>query len=396
MGYIRNFVYIPNMKSVNKLKKLAFTTFIALLPAVAQAQTGEEILSRFYKELHKINVLQYTIHRTDTFVSGKIWQKQGEALMIRDSSDKNFPFKLYGKDNEENVFIFDGQRALTIFHPQGEFAFETSINYRNFVGHPAGRVFIHELLLPDTPFDPEAGFGYNKLTVDDRTTEYILTFYYSDSELWGIKNQVKTLTIDKKTWIPISGYHKFETPDGEKQVNIFHSNNIRLNNPAVSFPSIDTFPLKGYREIFFMDPLPITNENLLDNFIDMELKNTEGTSTRLSAKKGKVVLLAFWETWCGPCIESIPKIKRLISQYPADAFEVWGIVSDEKTFAKVPSIIKRTGINYNVYFGTQQTTKDYQITAVPKYVIIDKTGTIVFVEAGFTDHIEKKLEELLR
>lgn len=378
--------------------KVAFAIFIVVQYSFsAYAQTGEEIFLRLYRELEKVQVLQYSIQRTDTIISGSIMHKQGEALIVRDSSNKNYPFKLYGRDSEKNVFIFDGHRALSIYHANRTFLFETTIHYRNFIGHPAGRVFMDDLLLPDTPFDSTAGYGYNNITVDERADEYILTLYYPDSKLFGIRNRVKKLTIDKKTWMPIHCDHRLETADGEKQVNIYSISSISLNAPSISFPSIDTFSLKGYREFFYTaTPTNDTYQNLLGGSFDMDLRNTEGYSTRLSSKKGKVVLLAFWETWCGPCIESIPKINRLSSKYPPDAFEVWGIVSDGKTFAKVTSVMKRTGIKYNVYFGTKQTSKDYQVTAVPQYVIIDKAGTIVFVEAGFTDAIEKKLDELLR
>jgi len=367
--------------------------------ATAQSLSGEEVLAKFQEAINTLSTLYYTTNTVDTFSNGETRQNSGEAMLLRDPLNQQFPFKLYGKDRY-NEFIFDGKQAIMIYHNKKEFEFWTRSepHYRTFVGLLGGQMLMYELLFPETPFDPETGIGYTKLSVQELANEYILTLYYPKNDLFGILTRVKKLTLDKKNWIPISCYHEIEGTDGEKQVDIRYNTNIRVNDPSISFPSIDIASLTGYRETKERSKTQTpTYEELLNTpFIDMQLSSVQGSVARLSEKKGKVILLAFWETWCGPCIESIPKINQLVTKYSPDAFEVWSIASDEKTFAKVPSVVKRTGIKYPVYYGTEQTKKDYRVTGVPEYAIIDQNGKILFIHAGFTDLIEKTLDELLK
>lgn len=370
----------------------------SLTSAYAQSLTGEEVLSKFNRAVESLSSLHYTTHTIDSFISGSVRVQHGEAKLIRDVGNRQFPFRLYGRDDNQNEFIFDGKDALNIYHGTNEFEFHSSIHYRTFIGLRGGQMILEELLFPETPFDPETGLGYKRLVVQEVTNQYILTLHYPDNTMYGIQNRIKILTIDKKHELPISIYHTLETTDGEKQVNIRYHTNIRVNDPSISFPSIDTASLVGYREVKERSRtrVPTYADLLNTNFIDMKLKNIDGSTAQLSERKGKVVMLAFWETWCGPCIQSIPKINQFVSKYSPDAFEVWSIASDEKTFTKIPSVVKRTGINYPVYYGTEQIKKDYRVTGFPEYVIIDQAGKIIFIEAGFTDKIEKTLDELLK
>lgn len=385
------------MKHVLKPQHLVFLVFVWIAlwsSAQAQSLTGEELLSKFYQNVNAISSLQYTIHCVDTFVDGKFREIRGEALITRNPSNEQLPFKLYGKDKDGNVTIFDGEQLTNVFtQEEKKFWVRTITSYRSF-GTP---LIPQEFLLPETPFDPETAIGYNKLSAQEFPNEYILTIYYPDNQQFGIRNRRKIIKIDKKTWVPVSLYHRFDTPDGDKQVNTSKLYGIRLNDPLTLFPSpIDTTSLVGLGYSEIKKPKATYKQLLNTNFINMELKNINGSNTKLSDKKGKVLLLDFWEIWCGPCIESIPKINHFVNKYSPIAFEVWGIASDETTFTKLPSVVNRTGINYPVYYGTEQTKKDYRVVGFPQYVIIDQTGKIVFISAGFTDELEKTLDALLK
>lgn len=383
----------------SKLRNLLFV-FCMCTGYLAQAQSlsGAQILSKMYGTLNEMNSLHYTISSIDSFISGNVWVQQGEAILVRDHANKQFPFKLYGKDSNGHEFVFDGQKALHIDHTKKQFDFNTSIHYRTFVGLQGGQMILSELVLPETPLDSGTGFGYAKTSVQELSDEYVLTLTYPDNAMHDVLNRVKILTINKKTWMPVSCYQRLETMDGEKQVNIRKLADIKLNDPFIFFPVIDPSGLIGYTENSnrLRKQKHDYQELLNTKSIDMQLKDIKGSVARLSDKKDKVIMLAFWETWCGPCIESIPKVKQLISKYAQDEFEVWSIVSDEKTFAKVPSAVKRLGINYRVYYGTEKTKSDYRVTGVPEYVIIDRSGKIVFIDAGFSEEIEKTLDRLLK
>lgn len=350
-----------------------------------------------YEALNQMNSLHYTINSIDSFMSGNVQVQQGEVMLMRNRGNDSFPFKIYGKDSEGNELIFDGQRVLHVYHNKKEFEFDVTPDYRSILGDPGGQLVLSEFLFKEQPFNPETAIGYNKLEVQEFPDRYILTLRYPQNVMFGIRDRTKILTLDKKTWMPVSYHHTINGFDGERQVNICKITNIKLNDSAALFPSINTSAFTSYIETFTRTESKPTYTGLLNSrFIDMELKDIHGSVAKLSDKKDKVILLVFWEIWCGPCIESIPKIKTLSSKYSAELFEVWGIASDPKTFPKVPATVKRLGITYPVYYGTEQTKKDYQVTGVPEYVIIDRSGKIVFIDAGFSEGIEKKLDELLR
>lgn len=364
--------------------------------ADAQSLTGEQVLSGFYKSLNDLETLHYTISSIDTFISGHAWKQSGEAMLMGNHSNQKFPFKLYGRDVKNNELIFDGKKALSVSHSEKEFSLKSISDYREIIGVPGGQLILAEFVFPETAFNAETALGYNKLEVEELPDQYILTLHYPQNIMFGIRDRIKRLTIDKKTWMPVAYFHKINGFEGEKQVNIRTLENIHINGPKTVFPAINPHMLTGYREIISKQVKPTYEELLHTPFIDMELKDIHGSMARLSDKKDKVILLDFWEIWCGPCIESIPKIKQLVSKYSREDFEVWSIASDTATFSKVGSTVKRLGITYPVYYGNEQTKKDYRVTGVPEYVIIDRSGKIAFIHAGFTEDIEKTLDALLK
>jgi len=95
----------------------------------------------------------------------------------------------------------------------------------------------------------------------------------------------------------------------------------------------------------------------------------------LSSLKGKVVILDFWATWCGPCRESIPELEKLYEKYHAEGLEVVGISVDDSADV-LPAAIKQLGMTYPVVLAGNipDLRNKFQFNAIPQMYVLDKNG----------------------
>jgi len=115
-----------------------------------------------------------------------------------------------------------------------------------------------------------------------------------------------------------------------------------------------------------------------------ELKDIDGKPVKLSDYKGKVVILDFWATWCGPCRMEIPGFVDLQKKYADQGLVVIGVSLDTHGTDAVRSFMKRQGVNYSVVMGNDKLGDDYGgIDGIPTTFIIDRKGNIVGKHVGY-------------
>lgn len=128
---------------------------------------------------------------------------------------------------------------------------------------------------------------------------------------------------------------------------------------------------------------------------EFKLKSIKGDWVALSDFKGKVVLIDFWATWCPPCRTSMPAVARFYEKHRAKGVEVIGISLDEST-DRVPSFIQKEGVKYTILYGADsEVASDYEVEAIPTFVLIDREGNVVESFSGYYPGMEKKWEENL-
>ncbi len=107
-----------------------------------------------------------------------------------------------------------------------------------------------------------------------------------------------------------------------------------------------------------------------------------GAPDSIAALRGKVVVLDFWASWCGPCRMLAPKLSSLKDRLGAQGLAVVGITTDPAETAAV--FADETGMHYpTVVDRDGETSRLYNVTALPTVVIIDKTGTVRDVVIGY-------------
>ena len=124
---------------------------------------------------------------------------------------------------------------------------------------------------------------------------------------------------------------------------------------------------------------------------DFALKDVNGATVRLSDYKGKVILLDFWATWCGPCKIEIPWFMEFEQQLKNRGFAVLGVSMDEGGWDDVKPYIEQLKINYRILMGDDKVEQAYGgIDSLPTTFLIDRSGKIAAVHVG----IEKGKNEI--
>jgi len=117
----------------------------------------------------------------------------------------------------------------------------------------------------------------------------------------------------------------------------------------------------------------------------------------LSDFRGKVVILDFWATWCGPCKVEIPWFIEFQSQH-RDGLAVLGVSMDDEGWEVVKPFVAKAKMNYRVLIGNDQTSQAYGgIDALPTTFLIDRAGRIAAVHVGLVNRkdFENGIEQLL-
>jgi thiol-disulfide isomerase/thioredoxin len=130
---------------------------------------------------------------------------------------------------------------------------------------------------------------------------------------------------------------------------------------------------------------------------NFSLKTAKGTSFQLSKLKGKVVLVNFWATWCGPCREEIPGFLELYSKYKSQGLEIVGISLDENGWEDINPFVQKFKITYPIVLGNEKVAKDYgDIYGLPTSFVVDKKGFIVDKHIGYLtkELLEEKIKDL--
>jgi len=116
------------------------------------------------------------------------------------------------------------------------------------------------------------------------------------------------------------------------------------------------------------------------------LENSKGGKTSLKSLKGKYVYVDVWATWCAPCRQQIPALKKIEEQYKAKNIAFVSMSIDKKTDkAKWKKMIKNDKLSGIQLFAendsNSQFIKDYQIAGIPRFILIDPAGNIVDADA---------------
>ena len=137
---------------------------------------------------------------------------------------------------------------------------------------------------------------------------------------------------------------------------------------------------------------------------DFRLPDLEGKPVRFQDLDADYVLLDFWGTWCGPCLDSVPHLIALQKKYGPGKLRVVGIacedVPPEQRKAKVDDMSRKLGINYAILLSGMDgkpcpVQQALQIQAMPTMILVDRKGQVLWRSTGATPATEERLDRVL-
>lgn len=121
---------------------------------------------------------------------------------------------------------------------------------------------------------------------------------------------------------------------------------------------------------------------------------TGGAPLSPSTLRGRVGIIEFWATWCGPCRATAPELTRLQSRYGAQGLTVMGITTDAKDVAA--EYVERHGLGFSILSDpSADTTRVYGVSALPTLFVVDKRGVVRDVAVGFAPENTARVETLV-
>jgi len=127
-----------------------------------------------------------------------------------------------------------------------------------------------------------------------------------------------------------------------------------------------------------------------------QLNSNNGKPLSLADLKGRIVLVNFWASWCGPCRKEMPLLEQLNRQYRSKGVTLVG-VNVEPDSAAATDWLKATPVSFPILFDVDsKVSKLYQVEGMPNTVILDRKGNVQYIHRGYSAGAESEYLDQIR
>lgn len=367
------------------MKKISIILLISILLVNCKNQEKVDIQylsEEFNKSVKNIDKIQYNVQNKMTFSDGYVLENKGFAIIEKESNDTIFGVSFYGiLDSINKSIIYKDGIGFLISNEKNNF--RQVEGELSLLGRYGGQMIYRDLFKLDSI--------YTSIDVSETENSFIISYVFEDDLKNNITNKTKKLELSKETFLPKKITTASQPDFGGKQTTIYVFNNIKTNeniekNISEYIQDLNKFELIKDEEL---KPNELLNKQLPSIF----LKNLFNENETVALKTDKVTLIDFWEVWCGPCIASFPKVENLKNRFSSN-LNIIGIVSKDKENAI--KLVEKKGTTFLNLIGDKELNKTFSVNSWPRYFLIDKKGIIQKEYHGFSDQIEKDIEELIR
>lgn len=128
-----------------------------------------------------------------------------------------------------------------------------------------------------------------------------------------------------------------------------------------------------------------------------EIKDLDGNIYKLEDKKGKVVLVDLWATWCGPCVAAMPELIALQEKYRDKNFEIIGLDTDDESPEQIKAFAEAKKLNYQLGYADAKLMSEFlkvtRLQAIPQSILINRNGKMVGVFKGGGSRVMAQIRE---
>lgn len=378
------------------MKKITIITLLLLFAIRVSAQsvshkpvTANEIIAAVKKAQTSLKTVSYTAQRIDTLLSSDPRTFSGKVLMQIVPQDTIYGFHFFSKqDGDKSEQVYDGHIAYLTDQDKKQYQMSMiPSGLSGLAGKGGGRLLMPDLIKLDTS-------KASRITLKQDDMYYYLTMYRPDLKQYDVINRRKIITIDKSNMLPVA-VREHQESYGKTQDLYYHITSLKINQPLnYSFSALPF--LKEYIQF-----IPSKTTHPMLSLLNKEapgfvLTSFDGKVITSNDFKGKVALLDFWEVWCGPCMEAMPKVEKLYEKYKDKGFMTYGIVNDLTQLQAAKNLIKSKGLQFPTLSGNAKLKIDYKFDGgVPMYVLIDKTGKVSWINAGYDVYMEEAIMKAL-
>jgi peroxiredoxin len=129
---------------------------------------------------------------------------------------------------------------------------------------------------------------------------------------------------------------------------------------------------------------------------DFTLRSMDGPNLRLNEQRGRVVMVNFWATWCGPCRQEMPHLNKLHDKYRDAGFVLLGVNIDDNARAAI-DLANKLGLRFPVLLDTDKTvSRLYDLGSMPATVLIDREGRVRHLHRGYREGYELSYDQQVR
>jgi peroxiredoxin len=141
---------------------------------------------------------------------------------------------------------------------------------------------------------------------------------------------------------------------------------------------------------------------------DFVLKDPAGKSVKLSDYRGKVLLLDFWATWCGPCRTTLPRLQKWHEAYKDRGLVILGLTTFEGeaegrrlTRAQELDYVRQFKKKFNLSYGfavsdAKNNDRNYSVSSIPTTFLIDRRGVVRFISVGASEFESAALSKMIK